>query len=127
MSKMDKYLKHEEFYVLLLIFCFMLVETNINATTILMEAREDGDPLPVLMPFLLEYSSGLALLALVPLIGGAALQAVSSLGDGFARVFDTVVGRASAGIGGEVRTGQDDLEPPGSSWTNVSVSERASS
>lgn len=68
MSKMDKYLKHEEFYVLLLIFCFMLVETNINATTILMEAREDGDPLPVLMPFLLEYSSGLALLALVPLI-----------------------------------------------------------
>jgi hypothetical protein len=43
----------------------------VNATSILMEARRDGDALSAWKPFLLEYSSVALLVALAPLVGMA--------------------------------------------------------
>ncbi len=68
MRGIDHYFRHERFYVLLIVACFMFIETSINATSIIMEAREEGENLPILIPFILEYSSALAIIALVPLI-----------------------------------------------------------
>lgn len=68
MNRLEHYLNHERVYVFLMLFAFLGVETSINATSLLMEAVNEGDPAPGWIWFVLEYSSGLSLLALFPLV-----------------------------------------------------------
>jgi hypothetical protein len=48
-----------------------VINTLINASSLLMEARRDGDVLPVQVPFFLEFSSLAVILGLAPLIARA--------------------------------------------------------
>lgn len=68
MSRLEHYLKHERFYVFAMLFCFLLIQTSINASSLLMEALNEGDPTPAWNWFVLEYSSGISMLALFPLV-----------------------------------------------------------
>jgi hypothetical protein len=68
MNRLDHYLKHERVYVFLMLLSFLGAETTINATTLWMEAVSGADPTPAWVWFALEYSSGLALIALFPLV-----------------------------------------------------------
>lgn len=68
MSKLEHYLQHERLYVFVMLFCFLGVETSINASSLLMEAINEGDPTPPWTFFVLEYSSGISMIALFPLV-----------------------------------------------------------
>lgn len=68
MSGLNHYLKHERAYVVLMWCVFLFFETTINATTILMEWIEDGVARPAWVPFVLEYTSGIAIMILFPLV-----------------------------------------------------------
>lgn len=68
MSGIERYLKHERRYITGMLLCFLLVETSINATSLLMEARREGQALAAWAPFALEYTSGLSLLILFPAV-----------------------------------------------------------
>lgn len=68
MSKLEHYLGHERFYVFLMLFCFLGVETSINASSLLMEAASEGDPTPAWTFFALEYTSGISMIVLFPLV-----------------------------------------------------------
>lgn len=68
MSKREHYLKHERIYIFAMLFCFLGVETTINASSLLMEAANEGDPTPPWTFFVLEYTSGIAMIALFPLV-----------------------------------------------------------
>ena len=64
MTGIERYLKRERWYIAGMLVAFLLVETSINATSLMMEAREDGKALAAWIPFVLEYTSGLSLLLL---------------------------------------------------------------
>jgi hypothetical protein len=68
MITLQRYLKHERLYAALLIATLLMINNTINATSILMEANMSGASIPPLQPFITEYSSALATLALFPLI-----------------------------------------------------------
>ncbi len=68
MSGLEHYLRHERFYVFVMLFCFLGVETTINASSLLMEASNEGSARPGWTWFALEYTSGLVMIALFPLI-----------------------------------------------------------
>lgn len=68
MSRLDHYLKHERLYVFAMLFCFLAMETSINASSLLMEAMNNGNPSPNWTWFALEYTSGLSMIALFPLV-----------------------------------------------------------
>lgn len=68
MSGLDHYLKRERWYVFAMLFVFLVVETSINATSLWMEAAREGDTTPAWVWFVLEYSSGLAMIALFPMV-----------------------------------------------------------
>lgn len=68
MNRLEHYLRHERFYVFAMLFCFVGVETTINASSLLMEAVSEGNSSPGWTWFALEYTSGLAMTALFPLV-----------------------------------------------------------
>ena len=68
MSKLEHYLGHERFYVFVMLFCFLGVETSINASSLLMEAVNEGDSTPPWTFFVLEYTSGISMIVLFPLV-----------------------------------------------------------
>ena len=68
MSRLDHYLERERWYVFAMLLVFVAVETSINATSLLMEATREGDTTPSWIWFALEYTSGLALIALFPAV-----------------------------------------------------------
>lgn len=68
MTGIERYLKHERWYIAGMLAAFLLVETSINATSLMMEAREEGKALAAWVPFVLEYTSGLSLFILFPLV-----------------------------------------------------------
>lgn len=68
MSKLEHYLGHERIYIFVMLFCFLGVETSINASSLLMEAMNEGDPTPPWTFFVLEYTSGISMIALFPLV-----------------------------------------------------------
>lgn len=68
MNRLEHYLKHERLYVFVMLFCFLGVETSINASSLLMEAVNDGNTRPGWTWFALEYTSGLSMIALFPLV-----------------------------------------------------------
>ncbi len=68
MGGINHYLKYERAYVALMLFAFLLIENSINATTIIMEWVEDGLDRPAWVAFALEYSSGIAIAMLFPLV-----------------------------------------------------------
>ena len=68
MMTVERYLKHERFYVLLLIAGLLFINNTINATSILMEASRAGVDMPLSRPFISEYTSALSSLLLIPLV-----------------------------------------------------------
>ena len=68
MTPLERHLKHERLYVTLMIAGLLFINNSINATSILMEAQRSGASIPLSRTFITEYSSVLALLALVPAI-----------------------------------------------------------
>ena len=68
MNRLEHYLRHERLYVFAMLFCFLGVETTINASSLLMEAMNEGNTRPGWAWFALEYTSGLAMIALFPLV-----------------------------------------------------------
>jgi hypothetical protein len=66
MSRIDHFFKHERRYVFVIVFVFLFITATISATSIVMEAIEDGEILPLWVPFVLEYSSFFALMILIP-------------------------------------------------------------
>lgn len=68
MSGVAHYLKHERVYVVVMLLCFLFVESSINATTIIMEWSKDGVTTPAWVALALEYTSGIAIAALFPLV-----------------------------------------------------------
>ena len=67
-SRLEHYLEHERIYVLVMLAAFLFVETTINSSSLLMESVNEGDSAPAWNWFALEYSSGLAMLCLFPLV-----------------------------------------------------------
>jgi hypothetical protein len=67
-SRLEHYLEHEHIYVFVMLAAFLAVETTINASSLLMEAVSEGDNTPGWNGFALEYTSGIAMLCLFPLI-----------------------------------------------------------
>lgn len=68
MNGLTHYLKHERLYVLALLFIFLMVQTSINATSLLMEAVNEGDLTPGWIWFVLEYTSGISMFMLFPMV-----------------------------------------------------------
>jgi hypothetical protein len=68
MMTLDRYLRHEWLYVSLMVALAFLVNNTINATSILMEARNAGVSIPVVDAFITEYTSALSGLLLLPAI-----------------------------------------------------------
>lgn len=68
MSRIEKYLRHERLYVAAMLVSFIFIETSINATSIIMEWLEDGNPTPAWVAFALEYTSGIVIVGLFPLV-----------------------------------------------------------
>jgi hypothetical protein len=68
MSGIERYLKHEQWYIAGMLVVFLLIETSINATSLLMEAGKEGKALAAWVPFVLEYTSGLSLFILFPMV-----------------------------------------------------------
>ena len=68
MNRLEHYLRHERLFVVAMLFCFLGVETTINASSLLMEAVNEGNSRPGWTWFAPEYSSGLSMIALFPLV-----------------------------------------------------------
>lgn len=68
MNRLNHYLRHERIYIFAMLFCFLGVETTINASSLLMEAVNEGNTRPGWTWFALEYTSGLSMIALFPLV-----------------------------------------------------------
>ena len=70
MSKLAHYQKYQRFYEVAMIVAFMIVNSTILATSIVMENLRGGANPDYLVwkPFALEYSSGLTILLLIPLV-----------------------------------------------------------
>lgn len=68
MNRLEHYLRHERLYVLIMLFCFLGMETTINASSLLMEAVDEGSSTPGWTWFALEYTSGIAMVGLFPLV-----------------------------------------------------------
>jgi len=70
MSLLSRFEKRPQFYEILVIACYLLVNNTISATSILMEANRHGssNALPIWKPFVWEYSSALSLIMLLPLV-----------------------------------------------------------
>lgn len=68
MNRLEHYLRHERFFVFAMLFCFIAVETTINSSSLLMEAVNEGNPRPGWAWFALEYTSGLSMMVLFPLV-----------------------------------------------------------
>ena len=68
MLTLDRYLKHERLYAALLFAALLFINNTIIATSIIMEARRAGVDIPLLRPFINEYSSAMATLLLIPAI-----------------------------------------------------------
>jgi len=68
MSRIENYLQHERLYVAAMLVCFIFIETSINATSIIMEWLENGNPTPGWVAFALEYTSGIVIAGLFPLV-----------------------------------------------------------
>ncbi|MCW8925373.1 MAG: LytTR family transcriptional regulator [Xanthomonadales bacterium] len=68
MGGINHYLKYERTYIVLMLFAFLLIENSINATTIIMEWVENGVTTPAWVAFALEYTSGIAIAMLFPLV-----------------------------------------------------------
>jgi len=68
MGGINHYLKYERTYVALMLFAFLLIENSVNATTIIMEWVESGADRPAWVAFALEYTSGIAIAILFPLV-----------------------------------------------------------
>jgi len=70
MSLLSRFEKRPQFYEILVIACYLLVNNTISATSILMEANRHGssNALPTWKPFVWEYSSALSLIMLLPLV-----------------------------------------------------------
>lgn len=66
MFTLEHYLRHERIYVTLLVAALLFINNTIIATSIIMEARRAGVDIPLLRPFINEYSSALATLLLIP-------------------------------------------------------------
>jgi len=68
MSRIENYLEHERLYVAAMLVSFIFIDTSINATSIIMEWLEDGNPTPGWVAFALEYTSGIVIAGLFPLV-----------------------------------------------------------
>jgi len=60
--------KRPQLYEILFIVVYILINNAINATSIIMEASRNGQALQLWRPFVLEYSSALSFIFLLPLI-----------------------------------------------------------
>ena len=55
-------------FEIVMLFAFLLIENSVNATTIIMEWVESGADRPAWAAFALEYTSGIAIAILFPLV-----------------------------------------------------------
>lgn len=70
MSKFDHYIKHEKWYVALMIVSYFLINNSILATSVVMEANRSGQPgyHAIWEPFVWEYSSAIGNIICIPLV-----------------------------------------------------------
>jgi DNA-binding LytR/AlgR family response regulator len=68
MWTLERYLHRERLYVALLLLLVLLINTTINATSILMEAQRSGVHIRWSDPFITEYSSAISFFILFPAV-----------------------------------------------------------
>lgn len=68
LTGIERYLKYEPLMIAGMVFAFIAIETTINASTLLLKARSSGSALEAWIPFTEEYTSGLAIFLLVPVV-----------------------------------------------------------